>query len=69
MPAATGEPDDLFAGALVGLPDFRGVGGYRGPCPPRDDARAHVFRLTLYALDEAREGGGGARRAYTDLAV
>ncbi|MGI9645991.1 MAG: YbhB/YbcL family Raf kinase inhibitor-like protein [Ilumatobacteraceae bacterium] len=35
-----------------------GVVGYRGPCPPAGDA-THVYRLTLYALNQQNELADG----------
>lgn len=61
-------PDDISVlegstplGAIQGL-NFFGNIGYDGPCPPPGDP-AHIYRLTIYALNQQTELADGTAAA------
>jgi len=63
---------DVPPGAVNGLNSFGSI-GYSGPCPPAGDA-PHVYRLTVYALNQQSELADGTPASnllefITDVAI
>ena len=55
---------------FAGDADMEGTyGGYDGPCPPWNDEVVHHYRFTVYALDVATLGLGGAFAAADTIAA